>query len=73
MLQDAFYIIIQYAFGLTNGHVISISFMKVPEELSNDEEREAAGGFTNIFVSTGLTLGSIVSYFFVYIIAAITK
>lgn len=73
VLQDLGYTILQYAFGLTNGHVISISFMKVPEQLATDEEREAAGGFTNIFVSTGLTLGSVVSYAFVYIIAFLNK
>lgn len=73
MLQDLMYTILQYAFGLTNGNVISLSFMKVPEQLSTDEEREAAGGFTNIFVSTGLTLGSIVSYFFVFIIDSFAK
>lgn len=73
VLQDLGYTLLQYAFGLTNGHVISISFMKVPEQLASDEEREAAGGFTNIFVSTGLTLGSVVSYIFVYIIASLNK
>lgn len=73
VLQDLGYTILQYAFGLTNGHVISISFMKVPEQLATDEEREAAGGFTNIFVSTGLTVGSVVSYAFVYIIAFLNK
>lgn len=72
-LQDIGYTALQYAFGLTNGHVISISFMKVPEQLATDEEREAAGGFTNIFVSTGLTLGSVVSYIFVYIIASLNR
>lgn len=73
ILQDLLYVLVQYTFGLTNGHVISLSFMKVPEQLSSDEEREAAGGFTNVFVSTGLTLGSVVSYLFVFIIASITK
>lgn len=70
ILQDLFYALLQFLFGLTNGHVISISFMKVPEELTDDMEREAAGGFTNIFVSAGLTLGSILSYAWVFIIAS---
>lgn len=73
ILQDLGYTLVQYAFGLTNGHVISISFMKVPEQLATDDEREAAGGFTNIFVSTGLTLGSVISYLFVFIIASLAK
>lgn len=72
-LQDLGYTTLQYAFGLTNGHVISISFMKVPEQLASDDEREAAGGFTNIFVSTGLTVGSVVSYLFVYTISTLSK
>lgn len=70
ILQDLFYALLQFLFGFTNGHVISISFMKVPEELTEDMEREAAGGFTNIFVSAGLTLGSILSYAWVFIIAS---
>lgn len=50
-----------------------MSFMKVPEQLDNDDEKEAAGGFTNIFVSTGLALGSIISYVFVFIIDFIIR
>ncbi|QLL34065.1 hypothetical protein HG536_0F03900 [Torulaspora globosa] len=73
ILQDLGYALLQYGFGLTNGHVISISFMKVPEQLASDDEREAAGGFTNIFVSTGLTLGSVVSYLFVFAIGSFKK
>ncbi|SMN21485.1 similar to Saccharomyces cerevisiae YAL022C FUN26 Vacuolar membrane transporter with broad nucleoside selectivity [Maudiozyma saulgeensis] len=70
---DLEYILLQFLFGVTNGHIISMSFMKVPESLSTDQEKEAAGGFTSIFVSTGLTVGSIVSYVFAFMISNITK
>ncbi|CDF90579.1 related to Nucleoside transporter FUN26 [Zygosaccharomyces bailii] len=73
ILQDLLYILLQFLFGLTNGHVISISFMKVPEVLSGDIEREAAGGFTNIFVSAGLTLGSVFSYGWVFLMDAFSR
>lgn len=68
MWLDLFYILLQFIFGVTNGHVISISFMKVPEQLDTDEEKEAAGGLTSVFVSVGLAVGSLVSYIFVAII-----
>lgn len=73
MAKDLLYTLLQFLFGLTNGHVISISFMKVPDALTAGEEREAAGGFTNIFVSAGLTLGSILSYGCVFIIESYSK
>lgn len=65
---DLTYILLQFLFGITNGHVISLSFMKVPEQLDTDEEKEAAGGLTSVFVSIGLAAGSLVSYVFVAII-----
>lgn len=68
VVLDIGYMLLQFVFGLTNGHVISLSFMKVPQVLDNDLEKEAAGGFTNIFVSVGLALGSLVSYIFVFLI-----
>lgn len=73
ILKDLLYTLLQFFFGLTNGHVISISFMKVPEALTTDDEKESAGGFTNIFVSTGLTLGSILSYGCVFVIESYSK
>lgn len=73
LLLDIGYILLQFLFGVTNGHIISMCFMKVPEFLTTDQEKEAAGGFTNIFASTGLAIGSIVSYIFVFLINAIKK
>ena len=61
-MLDVCYILLQFFFGVTNGHAISVSFMKVPDQLVSDDEKEAAGGFTNIFVSTGLAVGSVLSY-----------
>ncbi|CCC70649.1 hypothetical protein NCAS_0F01650 [Naumovozyma castellii] len=62
IMLDVCYILLQFFFGVTNGHAISVSFMKVPDQLVSDDEKEAAGGFTNIFVSTGLAVGSVLSY-----------
>lgn len=70
---DLGYILLQFLFGVTNGHIISMSFMKVPESLTTDQEKEAAGGFTSIFVSTGLAIGSIISYIFAFMIGNISK
>lgn len=70
---DLTYILLQFLFGVTNGHVISLSFMKVPEQLDTDEEKEAAGGLTSVFVSVGLAVGSLVSYIFVAIISKLDK
>lgn len=73
VIVDLCYMFLQFLFGMTNGHVISMCFMKVPEQLDNDDEKEAAGGFTNIFVSSGLAIGSILSYIFVFIIDSIIR
>lgn len=72
IMLDIGYMLLQFIFGVTNGHTISISFMKVPQVLQSDVEKEAAGGFTNIFVSVGLACGSLLSYIFVFIISGIT-
>ncbi|KAL3229074.1 Nucleoside transporter FUN26 [Nakaseomyces bracarensis] len=72
ILLDLGYMLLQFIFGVTNGHTISLSFMKVPHVLKSDVEKEAAGGFTNIFVSVGLACGSLLSYLFVFIISSIT-
>ncbi|EDO15800.1 hypothetical protein Kpol_1040p13 [Vanderwaltozyma polyspora DSM 70294] len=69
ILQDISYIMLQFIFGLTSGQVISMSFMKIPGALDSDVEREAAGGFSNVFVSVGLAAGSLLSYVFVFIIS----
>lgn len=71
LLLDLFYIMWQFLFGITNGNIISLSFMKVRSQLSKDKERKAAGAFTNIFVSTGLAFGSIISYAFAYILTKV--
>lgn len=70
---DLWYVLLQFVFGVTNGHVISISFMKVPEQLDNADEKEAAGGLTSVFVSVGLVVGSLVSYIFVAVINNLVK
>jgi len=66
--SDLFYILLQFIFGFTNGHCLSCCFMNVGHYVE-DEQKEAAGGFTTIFLSLGLAAGSIFSYLFVTIIS----
>lgn len=68
IVSDLLYILLQFAFGVTNGNVLSVSFMKVSSQLNSDKQRKAAGGFTNIFLSAGLAFGSLLSYLFTYIV-----
>lgn len=63
---DIGYLALQFAFGVTNGHIISICFMKVPAVLTNAAEKEAAGGITTLAVSLGLFVGSLISYLCVW-------
>ncbi|CCH58259.1 hypothetical protein TBLA_0A04650 [Henningerozyma blattae CBS 6284] len=71
IFADICYMLLQFIFGVTNGHIISIAFMKVPEYLETDEEKEAAGGFTTIFVFIGLALGSLLSYLVTFTVNSI--
>lgn len=74
VLQDVWYLLLQFLFGVTNGNCISLSFMNIGDQLGDDDELKAAsGGFSLIFVSSGLTFGSVLSYLFVYIINKIYK
>lgn len=66
--SDIFYILLQFIFGFTNGQCLSCAFMNVGNYVE-DEQKEAAGGFTTIFLSLGLAAGSIFSYLFVVVIS----
>lgn len=67
-ILDLLYMFWQFIFGLTNGQIVSVAFMKIPEYLDTEVEKEAAGGFTSIFVFIGLTFGSILSYLTTFIV-----
>ncbi|CEP20443.1 unnamed protein product [Cyberlindnera jadinii] len=62
--SDTIYLLLQFFFGVTNGHCLSCAFMAVPL-YCDENEREAAGGFTAVFLSLGLLLGSVFSFLFV--------
>ena len=62
---DVGYTLLQFLFGVTNGHIIALGFMEIPNQLDTDAERKAAGAFGGIFVAAGLAAGSILSYLFV--------
>lgn len=64
--SDTWYILVQFFFGLTNGHLCASSFMIVGDNCDTDDEKEAASGFTTVFLSLGLVAGSIVSFFFTF-------
>ena len=42
--------------------------MIVGDYCDTDEEKEAAGGFTTVFLSTGLAVGSVLSYLLVLVV-----
>ncbi|XBW34996.1 hypothetical protein QEN19_000561 [Hanseniaspora menglaensis] len=69
-LLDLWYLMLQFAFGLTNGHCVGLSFMTIGDGLNDvdDNFKASVGGFSLIFVSAGLTVGSVLSYLGVYII-----
>lgn len=66
--SDTWHIILQFLFGWTNGQLATSCFMTVSNYCDNDNEKEAAGGFTTIFLSVGLACGSIFSYVLVLVL-----
>lgn len=64
----SWYIMLQFLFGLTNGQLSTSSFMIVGDFCDTDDEKEAAGGFTTVFLSLGLAVGSVFSYLLVLLI-----
>lgn len=66
--SDLWYIFLQLLFGLSNGQLSTSCFMIVGDYCDDDDEKEAAGGFTTIFLSSGLAFGSVLSYLLVFII-----
>ncbi|EDK46101.1 conserved hypothetical protein [Lodderomyces elongisporus NRRL YB-4239] len=63
--SDAWYILLQLLFGFSNGQLCTSSFMVVGKHCDTDDEKEAAGGFTTVFLSSGLAVGSVLSYLLV--------
>lgn len=66
--SDLWYMLLQFLFGLSNGQLCTSCFMIVGNNCDSDEEKEAAGGFTTVFLSTGLAFGSLFSYLLVLLI-----
>lgn len=66
--SDTWYILLQLAFGLSNGQISTCCFMIVADYCDDDDEKEAAGGFTTVFLSWGLVFGSILSYLLVMLL-----
>ncbi|OBA26722.1 hypothetical protein HANVADRAFT_52769 [Hanseniaspora valbyensis NRRL Y-1626] len=69
-MLDTWYLFLQFFFGLTNGHCVALSFMTIGDNLTDvdDNFKASVGGFSLIFVSAGLTIGSLLSYLGVYVI-----
>ena len=63
--SDIWYILLQLLFGISNGQLCTSCFMIVGDYCDNDDEKEAAGGFTTVFLSVGLAVGSLLSYLLV--------
>lgn len=66
--SDTWYILLQFLFGLSNGQLCTSCFMIVGNNCDTDDEKEAAGGFTTVFLSVGLAFGSVFSYLLVLMI-----
>lgn len=66
--SDLWYIFLQFTFGFTNGQLATSCFMVVGDHCDNDDEKKAAGGFTTVFLSTGLAVGSVLSYLLVLVV-----
>lgn len=66
--SDTWYILLQLLFGVSNGQLCTSCFMIVRDYCDTDAEREAAGGFTSVFLSVGLSVGALLSYVLVIII-----
>jgi equilibrative nucleoside transporter 1/2/3 len=65
--NDLFYLTLQFAFGVTNGQLITSSLMGAPSYVA-EEQREAAGGFMTLSLSMGLATGSLLSFGLVWIL-----
>lgn len=66
--SDTWYILLQFLFGFSNGQLCTSCFMVVGSHCDTDDEREAAGGFTSVFLSVGLAVGSLLSYLLVFVV-----
>jgi equilibrative nucleoside transporter 1/2/3 len=65
--SDIVYLLMQFTFGITNGHLGSSGMMQSPNYVE-PEAKEAAGGFMTLALSVGLATGSILSFGLVYIL-----
>ncbi|KAI5952064.1 hypothetical protein CANMA_005143 [Candida margitis] len=66
--SDFWYILLQTLFGISNGQLCTSAFMVVGKLCDSDDEKEAAGGFTTVFLSVGLAVGSVFSYLIVLMV-----
>lgn len=66
--SDTWYILLQFLFGFSNGQLCTSCFMVVGSHCDSDDEKEAAGGFTSVFLSVGLAVGSLLSYLLVFVV-----
>lgn len=68
MIQSDFlYLLLQFTFGVTNGHLGSSGMMVAPDYVQ-EEEKEAAGGFMTLVLSLGLAAGSLFSFVVVHLV-----
>jgi solute carrier family 29 (equilibrative nucleoside transporter), member 1/2/3 len=59
--NDVIYLLLQYSFGVTNGHLASSAMMS-PVHYVQESQLEAAGGFMTVALTAGLTAGSVLSF-----------
>ena len=63
--SDAFYWLVQLAFGFTNGWVGTCCMVVAPDYV-DDDEKEACGGFMGLCLVLGLATGSLLSFFVLF-------
>lgn len=65
--SDIFYLLLQFCFGVTSGHLSSSSMMS-PGSYVDKSELSAAGGYMTLCLTIGLALGALASFILVALI-----
>ncbi|KAG5357902.1 Equilibrative nucleoside transporter 3 [Yarrowia sp. B02] len=65
--SDLFYLLLQFLFGVTSGHLSSSSMMS-PGAYVDKSELSAAGGYMTLCLTIGLALGALASFILVALI-----
>lgn len=62
LIGDWGYLLLQFAFGLTNGQLFSCAYMRIGGILDDPREQKAASAFTALVINVSLLLGALFSF-----------